>query len=46
LFRVLHKSPHSHDTYIQILETKFVEQAGDEGGGLIPLLYQLPMEEN
>jgi hypothetical protein len=43
---VLRDSPNSHNTYIQILETKFVEQAAADGDGLIPLLYQVPVEES
>jgi hypothetical protein len=36
----LRESPNSHDTYIRILEKKLIEQAGEDGHGIIPQIYQ------
>lgn len=38
LFRVLRDSPNSHNTYVQILEAKFMEQATYDGDSLVSLL--------
>ncbi len=40
LFGVLRESPNSPKTYIKILETKLIEQAGEDGHGIIPQIHQ------
>lgn len=46
LFRVLRESPNSHNTYVKILETKLIEQAGEDGHGIIPQIYQTSNGQN